>query len=195
MPVPLLPLALTGASFLPALFGGGADDKQLKGLMKDVEGSAATNKSNALAFGKEGSALTTPISKYLQDVIGGDRQTLLQATMPERRRVIDQYDTAKKSLTEFAPRGGGMAGALSEVNAAQASDLAEIGGKARTEGMDAAARLGVQLRQMGLSSQQLASMDLNTLIQTVMKRSEQSQETMMGLGESLGSIIGLSMLK
>ncbi len=194
MPLPLLPLALTGASFLPALFGAGGND-DLEKALGDLEKNTAGQKAQAAQNEQEGSALTAPASKYLGDIMGGDRQAILEATMPERRRVIDQYDTAKKAISEFSPRGGGLAGSLSQVNAQQASDLSTIGSQARSQGVDAASKLGLAIRGMGLQREQLASLSLNQLIDSLTHQEDQSHETMMGLGESLGSVIGLSMIK
>lgn len=186
-----MPLAVTAASFLPALFGGGDDD--VDKALASLEKEQAHNRATAAARDSEGSALMAPVKKYLGDVMSGDRNALLQATMPERRRVVDQYDTAKKAIAEFAPRGGGLAGSLAQVNAGQASDLAEIGANARTQGFEAAGNLAMQIRQLGVSAQQLSSMNLNSLIETVMKQSDQKHESLLGMGEALGTVIGMSL--
>lgn len=192
--LPLLPLALTGASFLPALFGAGGNDDLDKALGQ-LEKDTAANKAKAAQVEGEGSALMAPVSKYLGDITKGDRQSIMQATMPERRRVIDQYDTAKRAISEFAPRGGGLAGTMAQVNAQEASDLSTIGAQARKEGMGQAADLGMAIRNLAIPREQLASMNLNQLIDALTHQDDQSHETMMGLGESLGTVIGLSMIR
>lgn len=191
--IPLLPLAMTAAPFVANLFGGGGEDRELKDALKGLEQQTAANRAKATQLDQEGSALLAPVKRYLGDITSGDRQAIQEATMPERRRVIDQYDTAKRAIAEFAPRGGGQAGAFAELGARQASDLAVLGSEARTRGMDSAANLAMAIRQMGLPREQLASMNMGQLIQTLLARSDQSHDTMMGLGEALGNVIGLSM--
>ncbi len=115
---------LAGASALPLIFGGGNDESKgpLAGLQKQADQATDLSKQ----FSQQGMDMFGPASEFLKALISGDRQALLQATQPERRRVIDQYATAKKNLAEFTPRGGGQAAAMNQLEAGKAADLAGV---------------------------------------------------------------------
>ena len=112
---------------------------------------------------KMGTDALGPVLKYLQAVVGGNPAALSQATMPERARLIDFYDTAKTSA-QFSPRGGGQAGAYANVNAREASDLASTTANARQQGVAALGSLGSGLTSAGQQSEAAGNADLNAAI-------------------------------
>lgn len=187
-------LALGGASFLPMLFGGGQDDAKVKSAVGDLEKSTKRLTAEGQSLSGQGADVLGPALKYLKDVSGGDRQAVLAATMPERRRVMDQYDAAKKSISEFSPRGGGQASAYATLNASQASDLAEVGATARREGIDRAAGIGLNLKGLGLNAEQGAAANLNAIIQTYLTQAQQKGASAASLGEGLASLIATVLL-
>lgn len=145
-------------------------------------------------FGGEAQDLLGPISKYLKDVTGGDRQGLLQATMPERRRVIDQYATAKKAIAEFAPRSGGQASSMNALQAKEAGDLATTTSGARKEGIDTAVNFGSNLNQMGLSAEALAHGDLQSIIQALTQKDSDNGAKWAQYGQAAAQIAMYAML-
>lgn len=189
-----LALGLGGASFLPMLFGGGQDDAKIKSAVGDLEKSTKRLTGQAESLSGQGADVLGPALKYLKAASGGDRQALLQATMPERRRVMDQYDAAKKSVAEFAPRGGGQAGAFAALNASQASDLAEVGATARRDAIDRSAGVGLNLKSLGLNAEQGAANNINSLIQTYLTQAQQKGASASSLGEGLASLIAMVLL-
>lgn len=180
--------ALGAAGVLPLLFGGddGGEQKSLNALQQSTD--------RALQIGKSATAnaedLFGPIAQYLKDVTGGDQQALRQATFPERRRVIDQYATAKKAIGEFSPRGGGQAAAMSELQGKEAGDLAQIGFQARQQGVGQAADLSSQLRSLGLSAEQLASGNMTQILNAMQQRNANKAQGLSGLGSALGTLAG-----
>src|SRR5206468_3166454 len=105
----------------------------------------------AKAFGTQGQQLAgqgqaalAPVIAYLQALVGGDPQALNQATQPERARVLDQYDTARKAL-QFLPRGGGQAGAVMQAGSRAAGDIGSIIGGARQGAANTLGTLGQNL--------------------------------------------------
>ncbi len=180
---------LGGASLLPMLFGGGDDGVERS--ITQLEKATKTSQDKSAKFEEEGADILGPVSKYLKDVTGGSRQALLGATAPERQRIIDQYDTAKRSIAEFAPRGGGQASAMAHVLTREASDLATTTANARTQGFAAAATLGTTLRQLGVTEDQIASGNLSTLIQAALAKSAQDQQGGFNLGSALGTLAGI----
>lgn len=181
-------LGIGAGGGLAALFGSGSDSTAptIDQLNKLTESLTAQGKS----LGVEGEGLLGPVSQYLKDLVGGDRQAVLQATLPERRRVIDQYSTAKRAIAEFAPRGGGQATAMSDIEARKASDLAAIGASARTQGVNQAERLGSDLSRFGLEAQGAASSNLSRVLQAQLEQDRQKAEGWSGLGAALGTLAG-----
>lgn len=179
-------LGAAGAGgILPLLFGG---KDSTAGPIDQLSKEASGASDNAKAFKESSDDVLGPVADYLKAVAGGDRQALIQATAPQRGRVIDQYSTAKKAIAEFTPRGGGQAASLNKLQGQEASDLADTTNTARTEGVQAATGLGAQLAGLGISEQQLASGDLSSIIQTLSAQDANKGNALGGLGQALGSI-------
>lgn len=165
----------------------------------------ATLQSSSTALRGQGTALQSmgadalqPVLAYFSKLAGGDPQALLEATRPERARVIDQYDTARKAISDFSPRGGGSNAALASSRFAEASDLSNITANMRSNAASAAGNLGTTLTGLGLSAQQLASADLNTVINAVLTQQGfdvtkhgQNAQAASGIAEGLGTLLGL----
>ena len=182
-------LALGGASMLPMLFAGDGDstDDPLKALRSSADRAAGMSKE----FSAQGADLMGPATDYLKKLISGDRSDLMQATMPERRRVIDQYSSAKRAIAEFTPRGGGQASAMMGLQAQQAGDLAGLGAGARKDATSAALGAGTQLKGMGLSAESLASNDLSALIQAITQKNQGNQSNWAAVGSAVGTMLPL----
>lgn len=183
---------LGAAAMIPALFGGGNDGYD--DILKSLEKSSDRNFDSAQSLGMSSQDLFKSVIPYLQAVTSGDRQQLLGATMPERKRVIDQYATARKSLAEFAPRSGGTAGALAGMNAQQASDLSMIGANARQGGFDAASGLGTNLLSASQNAENTGTNSLNAMANIINARNQQSAQSAGQWGNALGMLAGLAFL-
>ena len=185
-----LPL-VAGAGFAGSMFGGGGGSND--GLSKAISQLETETRKTGIkgdALDESGEATLEPALKWLKGLTSGNQQDVMQATMPDRRRVIDQYDTAKKAIAEFSPRGGGTAGALAQVNASEASDLATTTAGARQAGIKTAVDLGTALKQMGLSADSLDSQNMANLISAYSAKAQQDSARAGGLGSALGSILG-----
>lgn len=179
------------AATLPMLFGsdGGTSDyeRQLGHLTEDT---LDTSKS----LGIDAKGLYANLLPYIQAMAGGDRQALLSATMPERKRVIDQYSAARKAIGEFAPRSGGQAAAMSSLRGQEASDLALIGGQARQQGVNLGANLAGNLMAGSQAASGQAASNLNALSEMTLARQQQNAAMAGQLGQSLGMLAGLAFL-
>lgn len=216
--------ALTGASigsFIPgigtgigagvgALGGwlfGGKDDKDktspenpedpYRQLLTDSASNLRKTGGDLVASGGQG---VERVMQYLQSILGGNPAALMDATRVDTGRVMDQYDTARRAATTFGPRGGGTNSTIGESYFKQAEDVANIGSEARQNALSTAASLGTTMTGLGLSAEQLASQDLNTVINSVLTREGfdvskrgQNMEALGSLGEALGTIIGAKM--
>lgn len=201
---PLLALgagAGVGGDLLARKLGGGSSKAPAAQPTDPYTSLLSQQAAGAQAQGEASSASGTdalaPVMKYLQSILGGDPSALMAATQPERGRVIDQYDTARKSAAEFGPRGGGTTGALAKSRFDQASSLADITSGARRDAVATEGELGLQLKQLGLSAEQLASSDLSTVINAALNKQYldvqkrgQNAGLLGDVGSAAGSIIG-----
>ncbi len=202
-----LPAVLAGTGATTAL--GGAFEKgapkastsgdfNLDGLMKQLQQSAGDLGTTGEALGSQGSQTLAPILDYFQKLAGGNPTALMEATAPERGRVIDQYDTARKAIGEFGPRGGGTNAALAGSRVSEASDLSNITANARTNAVNQGAQIGETLSGLGLSAEQLKNADLGTIVSAILNqqsldltRRGQNVGAASGLAEGLGTLLGL----
>ncbi len=132
--------------------------------------------------------LATPASDYFRAILSGDRQQLLAATMPERRRVIDQYASARRAIAQFSPRSGGTAAAQQDLAGREASDLSFVSSGARTQAANVALSAGQSMTSQGLQAQQLASTDLSSLITALQREDQASSEQGTNWGQIAGQI-------
>lgn len=184
-----LGVGVAGAGLLPMLFGGSGDDEINKAI-GDLREHAKTATDLSKTYNAQGAEMFAPVADYLKKVTSGDRQAVLQATMPERRRVIDQYATAKKAIAEFTPRSGGQAAAGAQLQAKEAGDLAETTASARQAGFGQAADLSKAAATLGISAEQLASGDLNSIINALTAQQAAGANSAAGLGQALGTLAG-----
>lgn len=176
------------APLLLSLFG----DNPYKG-QRDTATSALGNVAKMLT--KEGGADTVqghqalaPVLQYLLAVTGADPAALGVATQPERAKVLDQYDTARKSL-EFSPRGGGTASATMQAGARSASDIATITANARSKGFDQLAGLGKGLLDTGISTTAAGGSAYSQQAKLLSDASSEQDKGLSGLFTSIGAAI------
>lgn len=186
------------------LFGGDDDEKKPKfdPEQQAIETIGKLNQQSAKADAKSNqydmmsTEALAPVLQYFKQIASGDPQALLQATMPERGRVIDQYDAARKSAATALPRSGGATSALLNSYVSEANQLSDITASARKEGMSAAGNLGISTAGLSLTADQLASADLDSIIRAVFGQQQldvQKRGQTMGMwgdiGESAGTIL------
>lgn len=178
--------------------GGGKPDQNAidpyTSILQKQSEQASREGAESSAMGSEALA---PAMQYLKALTGNDPAALLEATRPERGRVIDQYDAARKAVENFGPRGGGTTSTLAQSRFQQAESLADITSSARRNAVASEAELGTQLKSIGLNAQQLASSDIDSVINAVLNRQYldvqkrgQNAQAATGVGETIGSIIG-----
>lgn len=171
----------------------GSLDPYTQALQKQA-GQASQEGATSSAQGSEALA---PAMEYLKSILSADPQAVLAATQPERGRVIDQYDAARKAVENFGPRGGGTTSALASSRFQQASSLADITSSERKNAVASEAELGTQLKSLGLTAEGLASSDINSIINAVLNKQYldvqkrgQTAGLLGSVGETAGSILG-----
>lgn len=166
--------------------------------LQSLEDAGQRARAQGDAFGNQSSEALAPVLEHFRNLMGSDPNAVLDATRQERGRVLDQYDTARRAIAHFGPRGGGTTSALAESRFAQAESLADITSTARRDAVGNAAQLGTVLASLGLSAQQLESMDLNAIINAIFAREGietekrgQNMQAVGGAAEAAGSLLGL----
>jgi hypothetical protein len=196
-----------GIGFFKGLFGGDDDDEDEKKFDPDktalttIEGLQAQSKQNKARgdeLGTQSSAALNPVLNYFKALASGDPSALMAATAPERGRVIDQYDAARKAAVVSAPRGGGTTSAIVNSYITEANQLSDITASAHRDANTQLGQLGINLAGLGLSADQLASADLDSILQAVFAQKNidaQKRGQNMGMlgdvGESIGTLIGI----
>jgi hypothetical protein len=182
--------------------GGGGDDKPDQNPEDPWTAMLGQSAQQFHAQGRElsdmGAGPLANVVKHFEQLTGNNPSAIMQATQPERARVIDQYDTARKAIATFGPAGGGTVSANAQSQFDQAESLSDITSTARRDAFTGAAAIGTSLTGLGLSAGQLASADLNTVINSVLAReglNTQERGQNMGLfgdiGETVGTLLGV----
>lgn len=174
------------APIIASFFGGSGPD--ISKPISEIQG-------NARALGQTGKDLTAqgmeslgPAQAYFAQLLSGNPADVMSATAPERRRVIDQYDTARRSAAQFTPRGGGQASTQQESRSREAGDLATLGADARRGAAGAAASIGLSETQAGLSAQERSTQQLAQMLEPLFKQQQQNQNSF------LSTITGVAQL-
>ena len=174
---------------------GGPNDADITKLLQE---HAAKMSGQAGELEGQGGDTLAPVMEYFQKLLSGDPGMMMEATRPERGRVIDQYDTARRAVSQFAPRGGGSNSAIAGSFVQEAQQLGDVTSTARREAVGQASQLGATLKGLGLSADDLATKDLNSIISTVMANKQldltkrgQNMAMVGELGQGLGTLLGM----
>lgn len=178
---------------LGAFFGQKSTDNVTPAIT-EVQGNARKLGAEGSELAQTGKDSLGPVLKYFQALASGDPSQALAATMPQRGRIIDQYDAARRSAGQFGPRGGGQASSQLEARTREASDLSNVTASARSEGMDKLATLGTSLTQTGLSAQESSNYQMASVLQPLLEQQKQHQENTGGFWKSIGEIAGAALM-
>jgi len=186
--------------FFGGLFGGG---KKKKPKASDDPASALLSERAKMLQGRADVALDEGLtdlgqaSDYFSDLLGSDPAALMEATKAERGKVIDQYDTARQAITEFGPKGGGTTSALAQSRIAQANQLSDLMATGRREAAQGIADIGQVIAGVGLTQEQIASADLNSVLDAALTREGhditkrgQTMGAWGDVGELAGTVLG-----
>ena len=183
-------LGLGGAGALSTFFGGNSSSD-----LDDVLRRVDTRSAGLDAQGEElvglGTSGLQPALRFLTAITRGDPGAVGQATRPERARVIDQYDTARRAVAQFTPRGGGQTSAIAQSFTDEAGTLADIFATGRREGATALGQLSTRLAALGIQAEGLAGQNLSTLVQAYLSQDASARASSGAFGQSIGSLVGL----
>src|SRR5262245_53292081 len=106
-------------------------DSEFGSVLSNLTESSKGLQQKGQQLGAMGTESVGPVINYLRQLTGSNPSAVMDATRPERARVLDQYDTARKTISEFGPRGGGTTSTLAESQFRQGEDLANVTSGAR----------------------------------------------------------------
>lgn len=190
---------------LKHLFGGGSKPSTPTASGNPEDPYTATLKQYAgqnAATGQELSGQSQdvlgPTIAYLHNILSSNPAAVQAAARPQVGRVIDQYDTARRTAEEFGPRGGGLTSTLAQSQLKQGEDIASTISQTQNAAEQQAGTLGVQTEGLALTADQLASTNIDDIIRTVLSREQlnvqrrgQNISTIGQIGQAAGSILGL----
>lgn len=178
---------------------GGIDPKHPEaGYLNILQQNSQQAQKQGEQFTGEGMAALAPVLSYYRDLLGSNPAALSDAMRPEVGRVIDQYDSARRTAEQFSPRGGGTTSALAQSRFNQAESLADITSQSRRSAAASMGQMGVQLTGLGLTSQDMATRSIEDIIQAVLAREglnvQQRGQNMQMWGdvaETAGTLLGI----
>lgn len=179
-----------GAIAAPALATAFAPSiPNITGDVNTIRSNAQTQNLQGSRLAAQGKSTLDPALRYFQQLLSGDPGTALQATQPDRARVIDQYDAARKAIATTTPRGGGSASTINESRVKEASDLGTLTASARANAANTAASLGLDLSKTGLTAEEQSQQILaETLGPTLNQENQDTANTW----KTVGSIAAIA---
>lgn len=181
------------APIVASLFGSNPYTDKRDAATNQLQQLATTLGQQGQSIAGQGQQALAPVLKYLQAVAGGDPAAINAETAPERARVLDQYDTARKAI-QFSPRGGGQASATINAGAKAASDITSLTAAAHRQGVTDLGNLGKGLLDTGVTEQHNAASELNSVLQAYDKAKTERAATNTGLGSAIGSALSFAAL-
>lgn len=182
-------IATAGGGLLGALFAP-KRSSELSTNIKNIEGQSSDLRKTGTDLTAKGSAALDPVLKYFSALASGDPAAALAATAPQRGRVIDQYDAARRSAGQFTPRGGGQASTEQESRSAEAGQLADVTSGARSEGAKELAALGSDVTRTGLSAEEQSINAMVSTLQPLIQQQQQQGSDIGGIFKGLGELAG-----
>lgn len=180
-----------GGGILGALFA--PDSPSTTGITDEIQKQAKDLNATGKELTGAGASMLPQILQYLNAITSGDPTALLEATRPERKRVIDQYDTARQTAGRTAQRGGGTASALVKSYDSEAETLGALSASARREGVDKASALTSALLSAGVNAQGAGTAGLTNVLYPILAQSQQDKQgiasTFAGIAEFLGPLL------
>lgn len=180
-------LAKTGLGLLPSLFAGGG--ASIEPDIRKIQGNANDQLTAGKDLAGKGSTDLGPVLEYFKNLVSGNPNDVLAATAPDRRRVIDQYDTARRSSAQFTPRGGGDASSQNASRASEAGDIASLTASARSNAANSLGQLGESERNAGLTQEQTAQQTLASVLGPLFQQQQADQKSLIGTFTGLATMI------
>jgi len=138
----------------------------------------------------EATSALAPLLKQLQKLISGDEGATNEAIQPQARAIIENYNTARRSLAEFAPRGGGSASASAESRFKEAGDISSLRSQVRTSAISELSQVAGQELSAGTALEETGLSGLVNLVQEAIQSKGQNAGLWGKIGAGVGGLIG-----
>lgn len=134
----------------------------------------------------QGQEALVPVIAHLMKLLGGDPQEVEEAILPETQGVLAQYDTARRAVAEFTPRGGGQVSAFANSRIAEASDLASLRSTARRSAVGELSKLGVAQEEVGGRLEGQGLQGLGGVLEGALREAASKRQMWSDLGMGIG---------
>lgn len=182
---------ITAASSLFGKSKGGStpSNTDINSLIQDISSQSKQSRESGRSALDQGFKTMDPGLKYLAGLLSGDRGQLTAATAPEAKTILDQYDSARKAVSELGPRGGNKGQEISESYFKQADAMTRLLETIRPGAAKELAGLGLDISKLGLEELQLGEDDLTRILDALSGIRGQNLQSYGALGQGIGNII------
>ena len=140
-------------------------------------------------------------TKYWQTLLSGNMNAITSYLSPEINTIMGQYDSAKKSISEFSPRGGGRSAAMANAGFTSAGQIGNLVAKARPTAANQLTSIADIYKTLGLTETGQSTGNLQASTQAASSQqqidattSAQNSSTLGSLGSSAGSLLYLYLM-
>ena len=191
------------AAAIPALIGaagsiGGAllnrnqagkQSSQQQAMLNQELSAGGFGLTQAGKLGRMGTGALGQTQNYLNSLLGGG-QPAMEAAAPEVNTILSQYDTAKKSLSEFAPRGGGTNARMADLPFQESGAITNLLAGERGQAAQSLASLGLGEGSLASSLLPRDSGAGSSLLNYALGNKAQQGAMWGGVGTSIGTLLG-----
>lgn len=131
-----------------------------------------------------------PLISHFMKILSGDSTAIDAELAPEISGTKDSYQAARDAVTNFTPRGGGLASSMSANRTSEASDISKIKSTARTSAATSLAGIGQSLLTTGAQEEGAGIQDFGKLLDAAMKQDENSASLWGKIGGTIGAVVG-----
>jgi hypothetical protein len=127
------------------------------------------------------------VMKFWMPILSGDQTAVGNLLAPEIGMISKQFETARRDIGSFVPRGGGKSAALGRTNLDQAGAVANLIGTARPRAAAALTELGGAAGQLGLGAAGEAGRGISdTLFALINRRGQDIEANLTRRGQNIG---------
>jgi hypothetical protein len=185
--MPVSPSSLSSSAPAGNLFAGTdwTDPSKASG----AAGQAAGN-----LFGQGGDLMKSgqfdlgAVISRLQKLLSGDPGTVDQAIQPQAQGVTSAYETARRNIAQFTPRGGGQSGAITQSRLSEASDIGSLRASAVNSASSQLAQIGQNLLGTGAQLESASVGQMLSLVQDAIKQQGDNRSFWSGIGTAIGKL-------
>ncbi len=192
--MPFIPALIAGGAFLGGTLLGGKKGAKAPSpkdalIAQQTEASKFALGEARQVLPQARETLQAPLD-FWKTILGGDRQEMLSVLAPEVNTIVSQYDTARRSLTNLAPRGGGRSAIQAESRFEEANVIQRLLQESRRMASREVADIGGRLTTLGVSELGISTGAAGNLISDLLRRETARRGQNIGTAADIGIGIG-----